>query len=187
MIERNVGDIVRGRNLGYKSTSHQWVRHACIVCGTPRWVLLRKGRPQNERCPLCARADQTMERHPYWKGGRVETERGYIKIRLSPDDFFYPMTHSAGRKGYVFEHRLVMARHLGRCLQPYEVVHHKDGDKTNNRIPNLELNTKNTHASDHAKGYHNGYIKGLHDGRLAQIKQLHNQIAELQTRLTTSQ
>lgn len=71
-----------------------------------------------------------------WAGGRRSNPAGYIELRLQPDDFFYPMQSV---RHYVLEHRLVMARHVKRCLLPWEVVHHINGVKDDNRLENLKL------------------------------------------------
>ena len=83
--------------------------------------------------------------------------------------------------GLVMEHRLVMARSLGRCLASWEFVHHKNGVKDDNRIENLELTTNGQHHIDHNKGYQDGYSKGVYDGKDARIKQLESRIKQLES------
>jgi predicted RNA-binding Zn-ribbon protein involved in translation (DUF1610 family) len=78
----------------------------------------------------------TGERHGSWKGGRSVTGSGYVQVLIPRDDPFAEMRAS---NGYVLEHRLVMARALGRPLKPSETVHHINGDSADNRIGNLQL------------------------------------------------
>lgn len=67
-----------------------------------------------------------------WKGGRGRTTEGYILI--------YNPTHPfKNNNNYVLEHRLVMEKHIGRYLNPKEVVHHINGIVNDNRLENLML------------------------------------------------
>lgn len=56
-----------------------------------------------------------------------------------------------GNKGFVMEHRYVMEKHLGRILNDNECVHHKDHNRLNNALENLELMTISEHSKLHAK------------------------------------
>lgn len=68
-----------------------------------------------------------------WKGGR-QIQKGYVWV-LTP----HHPSLLGRQKRYVQEHRLVMEARLGRFLERDEIVHHKNGIKTDNRIENLEL------------------------------------------------
>jgi hypothetical protein len=57
-----------------------------------------------------------------------------------------------GKRRAIREHRYVMAQSLGRTLEPWEVVHHRDGNPLNNDLSNLEL----IEVGEHTYQHHNG-------------------------------
>lgn len=174
-----IGEIRKAKELGYKNCTSKFIRVPCEICGKQRWVQLnKKGMPRSLRCISCTsigrqHSNETKRKlseinrgpkNPKWKGGRNKTEHGYIVIKLQPDDFFYSM---AAKSGYVLEHRLVMAQHLDRCLQPWEKVHHKDGIKDRNEYSNLKLTVSGRHSKEHSRGYGDGYRQGYLDAQTA--------------------
>ena len=70
-------------------------------------------------------------------GRLIVMPNGYLSVRPEPDDAIGEAMKVAN--GYVLQHRLVMAHHLGRPLRPSETVHHINGDKQDNRIENLQI------------------------------------------------
>lgn len=81
------------------------------------------------------RGPASGDRHPGWKGGTTIGNNGYVR-QYAPD---HP--HANGK--YMMQHRLVMEAHLGRYLDPSEVVHHRNGVTSDNRIENLEVFASN--------------------------------------------
>ena len=75
-------------------------------------------------------------RHSNWIGGRAVDTNGYVYIKMHCDDKFFDMAYLSD---YVPEHRLVMAKHLNRSLTKKETVHHINGNRSDNRIENLQL------------------------------------------------
>lgn len=86
------------------------------------------------------------------------------------------------------EHRYIMEQHLGRPLSRYEVVHHINGDKTDNRLCNLMVMSLSEHAKLHRIGAKateqtrdklakasqgNTHSRKLLDEQIEQIKSLH--------------
>lgn len=81
--------------------------------------------------------------HWAFQGGKYN-KQGYTMV-YKPD---HP--RAAGNKGYVREHILVMEKKLGREILLGEVVHHRDGDRSNNDPSNLELHkSQSQHMYEH--------------------------------------
>jgi hypothetical protein len=69
--------------------------------------------------------DKPLKEYPLRGTGTTITGGGYRLIRIDGKN--------------VLEHRVVMSRHLGRPLLSHETVHHRNGDKLDNRLENLEV------------------------------------------------
>ena len=128
------------------STTDKWgnqlVEVPCAICG--RIKIQRRSAFKKGLNPLCRSCGgrEGMNKRPR-TGRKVDKISGYVRVVVHPDD---PLRVMAHKSGWCLEHRLVMARHLGRPLLKTEFVHHKNGIKTDNRIENLELVSRQNHA-----------------------------------------
>jgi hypothetical protein len=93
-----------------------------------------------EQSPRCASPNEKTERT------RHISDHGYIKVWVGRG---HPL---AGPDGKAYEHRLVAERMLGRALLKNEIVHHINGEKTDNSPENLKiLSSTAEHHREHRK------------------------------------
>jgi hypothetical protein len=114
----------------------------CPTCG--RDVKVYVCTPNKRFCSIaCRTSSYRGAGNPKWRGGRIVDPNGRVLI-YAPD---HPNPTTNGT--HVYEYRLIAELQLGRFLRSDEIVHHKNGDPTDNRPENLEVMTQAQHLLAH--------------------------------------
>jgi len=136
-FEARVGEVNKGfglycsRKCGYED-HRKYTKRKCIVCKKEFY-------PKNKANKLCSRKCYGISKLS--KDARKIDKSGYILVK-DPNNF----------RAYIREHRLVMQQHIGRQLEAWELVHHLNSIKNDNRIENLIIITASEHMRRHKKG-----------------------------------
>lgn len=136
------------RGCHYAWRARNRVERTCESCGKeftlpPSFESRQVGRYCSKSCEGTARIKRKLDRT---HNGRpvVQDKAGYVRVSE-------PSHPSGMNGGWVFEHRIVMERHLGRYLDRVEHVHHINGDKADNRLENLVVLSHAEHSRIESK------------------------------------
>jgi len=147
------GSIVYWDKRDPENTNRSLVE--CGICHEKRYLLVSHHTLKHGtgHCKFCAAAlnSKSGKDHPRWSGGSITDSDGYVLLNsctLSNEDLSLARS-MLNNAGYVREHRLVVARSIGRSLTGADVVHHANGVKDDNRLENLSLKNRSSHAISH--------------------------------------
>lgn len=146
-IRKNAGGVYYCSRECWYSRNHDGMpvscgltQHKCVNCGK-EFNRRRGSQPKNYKRDFCSRecyhSINAGETHAQWGGGKyICPSKGYVMEYTG-----------CGRRRA--EHILIAERVLGRRLKHGEVVHHINGNKSDNRNTNLLICDAKYHAYLH--------------------------------------
>jgi endogenous inhibitor of DNA gyrase (YacG/DUF329 family) len=142
----------------------------CLTCGK-----VLKLKPSQAGIQYCSRAcmgagltKRPLDRMHNGKPARKD-QKGYVMV-------YEPGHPNKAFHGWQYEHRLVAEQAIGRYLRSDEAVHHKNGQKDDNRPENLEVMDLNEHATMSVQDYRDDLNRKL--ARLAAYERRYGPLKE---------
>lgn len=119
----------------------------CDECGHEQWVnywnLVKKDQHLCRWCSNRKSGHQRQGKYPAWNKGKRKNPRKVGSFYLNSSGYYEVWVGSNTlpemEGGYYREHRLMAEVMIGRELLSSEIVHHINGDKTDNRYDNLDV------------------------------------------------
>lgn len=159
------------------------VQVTCLMCGDKRWVqpgVVAKAVAVGTFSGKCSSCLGRKRKHRWiiLSPGRKIQPNGYVQVggrAVAPEDrwLFDAMRK---RRTAILEHRLVMAREIGRPLTSDELVDHMDGNKTNNHPSNLRIYIRGKQMPGDIGGY--GVFYDEWQRAEARVRELEARLAE---------
>ena len=125
-----------------ESVKFLWKNHKHPHIGKTGSLCPTYGRKMSDETKQKLREAMAGDKNYHWSGGRKKHSSGYILV-------YRPDNQLADKHGFVLEHRLVAEQKYGRKLTSSDIVHHIDGNKTNNNPENIVVLTRSEHAKLH--------------------------------------
>lgn len=145
--QKSLIQIAKQLNMPYSA-----VRKLMINYGIPMRTRVEGIRLAGDRLGSGMRGKKRVFSNKHIRNIKISAEKRWKTeakgISLKPNGY-YEITRGSDKGKHL--HVVIMELLIGRKLNKDEVVHHKNGCKTDNSISNLELMTRSKHSSIHAK------------------------------------